>query len=239
MRTARFFVPEEWIAKSAKAFSIPAGPLHKQIVTVLRLKVGDAISLMIGDGEELDGQITEITKSAVMGVINVRAGFAESVKPAPTPIITVCAAMTKKDTFEWTLQKCTELGVVKFIPLLTDRVIKRPKDTPKRWNDIVREAAEQSGRVTLPVITEPLKLADAMTYTDKCVRIFFHESGGSKLPKLHQTSCVALFIGPEGGFTEAELTLAREAKAHIVTLGDLVLRAETAAIVGTTLLRFG
>ncbi len=233
MRTARFFVPEEWIAKSAKAFCIPAGALHKQIIAVLRLKVGDPISLMVGDGEELDGQISEITKSAVMGVI---AGSKIS-KPI-TPSITVCAAMTKRDTFEWTLQKCTELGVVKFIPLLTDRVIKRPKDTPKRWHDIVREAAEQSGRTTLPNITEPLSLKEALTYTEKCSRIFFHETGGVGLPKLHKTSCVALFIGPEGGFSDPELALARAAKAHIVTLGEFVLRAETAAIVGTTLLRF-
>jgi 16S rRNA (uracil1498-N3)-methyltransferase len=233
MRTARFFVPAEWIARSAEAFCIPASSLHKQIVAVLRMKVGDPISLMVGDGEELEGHITEITKSAVMGVI---AGSTIS-KPV-SPAITVCAAMTKRDTFEWTLQKCTELGVGKFIPLLTDRVIKRPKENPKRWSDIVREAAEQSGRTTLPIITEPLKLGEAMAYTEKCVRIFFHESGGAKLPKLHNSSCVALFIGPEGGFTEPELSLARDAKAHITTLGDLVLRAETAAIVGTTLLRF-
>lgn len=233
MRTARFFVPAEWIAKSAEAFCIPAGALHKQIVTVLRMKVGDPISLMIGDGEEHDGHITEITKSAVMGVI---AG-SKVTKPL-IPSITVCAAMTKRDTFEWMLQKCTEIGAAKFIPLLTDRVIKRPKETPKRWHDIVREAAEQSGRTTLPAITEPLSLGEAMAYTEKCSRIFFHETGGGKLPKVHQTSCVALFIGPEGGFTEPELALARDAKAHIVTLGNLVLRAETAATVGTTLLRF-
>ena len=168
MRTARFFVPPEWIAKSAEAFCIPAGAFHKQIVTVLRLKVGDPISLMIGDGEEHDGHITEITKSAVMGVI---AG-SKITKPV-IPSITVCAAMTKRDTFEWTLQKCTELGAAKFIPLLTDRVIKRPKDTPKRWYEIVREAAEQSGRTTLPAITEPLSLGEAMAYTEKCSRIFF------------------------------------------------------------------
>ncbi|HRH31856.1 MAG TPA: RsmE family RNA methyltransferase [bacterium] len=233
MRTARFFVPAEWIAKSAEAFCIPAGALHKQITTVLRMKVADPISLMVGDGEELEGHITEITKSAVMGVI-----ASSKVSKPVLPEITVCAAMTKRDTFEWTLQKCTELGAVKFIPLLTDRVIKRPKDTPKRWLEIVKEAAEQSGRTTLPTLTEPLKLGEAMAYTEKCTRIFFHETGGAKLPKLHASSCIALFVGPEGGFTDQELALAHSAKAHIVTLGNLVLRAETAAIVGTTLLRF-
>lgn len=212
MRTARFFVPPEWIAKAAGAFSIPAGNLHKQITTVLRMKVGDSISLMTGAGEEFEGHLTAITKATVMGLIT-----ATKTTPALKPELTVCAAMTKRDTFEWTLQKCTELGATKLIPLLTERVIKRPKDTPKRWNDIIREAAEQSGRTTLPTLTEPLKLAEAFSYTEKCIKIFLHESGGSKLPKLHPSSCIALFIGPEGGFTEPELALAKQHSAHLVT----------------------
>lgn len=232
MRTARFFVPAEWIAKTSQAFCIPAGTIHKQIVAVLRMKIGAPISLMAGDGEEHDCQITAFTKSAIMGII-----LSSKTTQPPTPVITVCAAITKRDTFEWMLQKCTELGAAKFIPLLTERVIKRPKDNPKRWGEIVREAAEQSGRTTLPSITEPLKLNEAMAYTEKCVRIFFHESGGTKFPKLHDSSCIALFIGPEGGFTDTELKLAQATKAHVVTIGNLVLRAETAAIVGTTLLR--
>lgn len=235
MRTARFFVPEEWVAKNAKAFSIPAGAVHKQITLVLRMKAGDQISLLTGDGQELDGQITEVTRTAIMGtILDTKSG-------APlTPHLTICAGMTKRDTFEWMLQKCTELGAAEFIPLITDRVIKRPKDTPKRWQDIVREAAEQSGRFTLPTIHEPMSLAGAMKKTNGQVQIFFHEAGGEKkLPAIHKTSKAALFIGPEGGFSEAELTAAQSAKVHIVTLGDLVLRAETAAIVGATLLRLG
>lgn len=233
MRTARFFIPAEWLAKSSKAFCIPVGSLHKQITTVLRLKIGDPLSLMINDGEEHEGHITEITRSAIMGTI------VSSKKGRPvSPTITLCAAITKRDTFEWTLQKCTELGVSKFIPLLTDRVIKRPSEVPKRWHDIVREASEQSGRTTLPIITEPMKFGEAIAATEKCIRIFMHESGGQKLPTLNSSNHLALFIGPEGGFTEPELTLAHDVKAPVVTLGDLVLRAETAAIVGTTLLRF-
>lgn len=233
MRTARFFVPAEWVAKSAKAFSIPPGSVHKQMTTVLRMKVGDAVSLLTGDGEELDGQITDINRSAIMGGI-----LGSKTLPLPSPAITVCAAMTKRDTFEWTLQKCTELGAVKFIPLLTDRVIKRPKDTPKRWHEIAREAAEQSGRVTLPSIAEPMSLKAALAETTACSKILMHESGGDKLPKLHKSSCVAVFIGPEGGFTDDEVALARTSGATIVTLGNLILRAETAAVAITTLLRY-
>ncbi len=234
MRTARFFVPAEWVAKSAEAFCIPVGPLHKQITLVLRLKVGDQMSLMTNDGSEIDCRITQMNRTAIMGLI------AGSRVPAPlTPEITVCAAITKRDTCEWMLQKCTELGVVRFFPLLTDRVVKKPKDIPRRWHEIVKEAAEQSGRVTLPTIHDPISLGQAIGKTDNHVRLLFHEAGGeSKLPALHKTSKVALFVGPEGGFTETELAIARDANAHVVTLGSLVFRAETAAVVGTALLRF-
>lgn len=234
MRTARFFVPEEWIAHSAEAFTIPAGPTHKQIVAVLRLKVGDPISLLTNDGEEIDGRITDISRSAVIGVIaGSRIG-----KPL-RPDITVCAAMTKRDTFEWMLQKCTELGANSFIPLLTDRVIKRPKDAPQRWRDIVREAAEQSGRYFLPTISEPMTLGAAIGKCKDRTLIAMHESSGSPshMPLVKDMDHAALFVGPEGGFTDAEIAILRDTGAHVVQLGDLVFRAETAAITGTALLR--
>lgn len=232
MRTARFFVPQEWIAKSAEAFSIPAGPLHKQIVTVLRMQVGDSISLMGNDGEEFDCRITEMTRSAVMGVI---AG--SKITTPPSPRITVCAAMTKRDTFEWMLEKCTELGATAFIPLMTDRVVKRTKELAPRLKLILKEASEQSGRTRIPEIKEPLTLKEALKETKGMVNVLMHESGGKDLPAIHKTSEIAVYIGPEGGFTDEEVALAESSGAHIVTMGDLVLRAETAAIATVAKLR--
>lgn len=227
MRTARFFVPEEWIALSAEAFSIPTGPLHKQIIQVLRMKEGDHISLLPNDGTEIEGRITAITRSAVTGVI-AGSTVADLIKPE----ITVCAAITKRDTFEWMLQKCTELGVSCFIPLHTDRTIKKTPGINKRWNEIIKEAAEQSGRTTMPSIEEPTTLAKALAKTKTMARILFHEEGEEKkLPTLQKTMPVAVFIGPEGGFSPQEIALAKDVDAHIVKIGSLVLRAETAAIV--------
>jgi len=235
MRTARFFVSPDWIALGAKAFSVPAGPMYKQIVAVLRMKVGDALSLCPNDGTELDCRITEITKAAILGSI-----VGSSAEKPLRPHITVCAAMTKRDTFELTLQKCTELGASAFIPLLTERVIKRGKDVPSRWTDIVREASEQSGRMILPTIADPVSLAVALNRTVGADhRIVMHESVGemSKTPKPREMDKVVLFIGPEGGFSDKEIAQCVEAKCTIVQLGSLVLRAETAAVVGTALLR--
>jgi 16S rRNA (uracil1498-N3)-methyltransferase len=233
MRTARFFVPAEWIAESAKAFSIPAGPLHKQITMVLRLKAGDEISLLPNDGTEFTSVITEINRSSVMGTIGVRA-----VGKPLAPNITVCAALTKGDSFEWMLEKCTELGASTFIPLITDRTIKRTKENPARLNLILKEAAEQSGRTSLPLLLDPMTLSAALKDTEKTVRIAMHETGGAALPKIHKTNDLALFVGPEGGFTDEEIATLKNAGAHLVTFGNLVFRAETAAVVGTTLLRF-
>lgn len=227
MRTERFFVPSEWIALQAKAFSIPAGPLHKQIVQVLRMKANDSLTLLPNNGTEIEGRITDITKSSVTGVITTLHKGTE-IKPH----VTVCAAITKRDTFEWMLQKCTELGASAFIPLHTDRTIKKTPEIHKRWNEIVKEASEQSGRSTMPVITEPTTFAKALKATQTSARIVFHEEGTeNKLPVLQKTMPIAVFIGPEGGFSPEEIELAKTNNVHIVKIGSLVMRAETAAIV--------
>lgn len=233
MRTARFFVPDAWIAKSAEAFTIPAGSTYKQIVSVLRMKAGDPVSLMTNDGTEIDGRITDITSSAILGVI---AGSLVSTPLKPS--ITVCAAVLKNDHFELLLEKCTEIGATAFIPLLTARTIKKTREVASRWNTIVKEASEQSGRTTLPVLHDPMTFDAALVKTDGLRRILLHEAGGSAMPHIRHDDDIALFIGPEGGFTQEELDAATQASTHIVHLPGTVLRAETAAIVGTALIRY-
>ncbi len=237
MRTARFFVSPEWIALGDKAFSIPAGPMYKQIVVVLRMKVGDLLSLCPNDGTELECKITEITKSAILGlIISSKAG--EVLRPS----ITICAAITKRDTFEWMLQKCTELGVTMFMPIISDRVIKRAKEVSGRWNEIVKEASEQSGRTSTPIIAEPVSLSIILhRIKDFDHKIVLHESldKTSSMPKVREMDKVAIVIGPEGGFSDKEIAQCTEAGCIIVQLGNLVMRAETAAIVATALIKLG
>lgn len=233
MLTERFFVPEEYIARKAEAFTIPAGPLYRQIVTVLRMKVGDPIAMLPNDGTEIQGTITDISRSAIMGSIT-----ATNTPDPLLPRVIVCAALLKRENFELILQKCTELGATEFIPLVTARTIKKLSDIPERWHTIVREASEQSGRILLPLLHEPMSFTKALTKTDGSSRVVLHEGHGDTLPAIKSGDTVALFVGPEGGFTDDEIALARDAKSHITHLGDhLVLRAETAAIAGTALLR--
>lgn len=236
MRTARFFVSPDWIARGASAFSIPAGPMYRQIVSVLRMKVGDVLSLCPNDGSELECVITEITKSAILGSIQ-KTNVGKPLRPS----LVVCAAVTKRDTFEWVLQKCTELGAVEFIPILTERVVKKVKDIPQRWHDIVREASEQSGRMILPELFDPMSFSAALEHTKSRERIVLHESLGklTGMPPVREMDHVALFVGPEGGFSEKEIAEAKAAGCVVAQLGPLVLRAETAAVVGTAMIRLG
>jgi 16S rRNA (uracil1498-N3)-methyltransferase len=151
----------------------------------------------------------------------------------------VCFAVTKRDTVEWMLQKCTELGVTGFFPFISERVIKKTKDIPSRWTEIIREASEQSGRMTMPTIAEPMTFAAALERMASRDRIVLHESVGNAtgMPSVRAMDHVALFVGPEGGFSDKEIAMATAAQCTIVQLGSLVLRAETAAVVGMTLLR--
>ncbi len=231
--TERFFVSPEYLAEKSQAFTIPSGPLYRQMVAVLRMKAGDELVLLPNDGRELRCKISEVNRSGIIGdIIEV------STKPQITPSITVCAALLKRENFELILQKCTELGATSFLPLVTDRTIKKLAEVPERWLTIVREASEQSGRTVMPSIQQPLSFEKALAKTDGMRRIVLHEGHGAELPKKTKNEELALFIGPEGGFTERELTLARDAGSIVTHLGEgQVLRAETAAIAGLSLLR--
>ncbi|HCC84002.1 TPA: hypothetical protein DEP96_04095 [Candidatus Uhrbacteria bacterium] len=233
MMTERFFVSPDFLAEKNQAFTIPAGPLYRQIVAVLRMKAGDLLGLLPNDGRELVCKITEINRSGIIGDI-----IETVAKPVITPNVIVCAALLKRENFELILQKCTELGATSFLPLATERTIKKLSEVPERWLAIVREASEQSGRGVIPIIHEPLSFEKALAKTDGLRRVVLHEGHGGKLPAKKKDEAIALFIGPEGGFTEREITLAKDAGSLVTHLGDeLVMRAETAAIAGLTLLR--
>jgi 16S rRNA (uracil1498-N3)-methyltransferase len=144
------------------------------------------------------------------------------------------------------LQKCTEIGVSRFIPLQTQRAVAGEPSASRleRFSEIVREAAEQSGRTVVPRVEAWQSLDDALTSAVSRGRVLFLWEGErlSAMPpaSAHRaTSEVSLFIGSEGGFGEAEAASARASGAKIVSLGPRILRAETAAIVASALVLQG
>ena len=149
--------------------------------------------------------------------------------------------MIRPERFEWALQKCTELGVSHFVPIVTRRTSHGQgivsANRMERWRRIIREAAEQSGRSRLPELEAPQRLEDALETAPRPALVAWegetHQSLKSTLERWRDQTAVSgnvsIFVGPEGGFDSDEVRLAWEHDVESVGLGKRVLRSETAA----------
>jgi 16S rRNA (uracil1498-N3)-methyltransferase len=180
----------------------------------------------------------------------VTATVLERCAGAPEPRVRVhlYQSITKGERFEWLVEKATEIGVASITPLITARsVVRTAGDAARldRWRRIAVEAAEQSGRSAIPAINAP-RAFDAALAAAEGVLVLPFEAAGEDAPPIQRaidieidalfaSSAVSIFIGPEGGYEEAEVERAREAGAAIVTMGQRVLRSETAGLIATTL----
>ena len=234
----RFFVPPESIKQETLSI---VGAQARQIALVLRQRPGDTIIVLDDTGAEFRVVLSEVQRDFVEGhVVERRAGTGE-----PRVKITLYQALLKADRFELVLQKCTELGVSSFVPLLTDRVVARESNERRtgarvgRWQRIVTEAAEQSQRSRRPTISGPATLQEAcegapwaafMPWEEEQTSGGVREAIGRSRADGWDGSEVAVFIGPEGGFTDQEAELARSLGVQTLSLGRRILRSETAAI---------
>ena len=208
---------------------------------VLRLRIGEKVAVFDGAGNEFLCSIERIERKAVSLLI------LEKINP-PSPEsnlnLTLAVALLKGEKFDLIVQKATELGVKRILPLETLRAdikIKDEKDVAKkleRWRRIALEAAKQSGRAVVPEIEKPIEFEDFVK-TSSGERIFFAERGGEKLNQMSNKDFekLTIVVGAEGGWDEREIELARAEDFKIVTLGGRILRAETAAIVTVALLQ--
>jgi 16S rRNA (uracil1498-N3)-methyltransferase len=170
------------------------------------------------------------------------------VRGEPAARITLYLALTQREKFEWMLQKCTEVGAAAFVPVISSRsLVQERGDAAKkleRWGRIVREAAEQSQRGIVPEVRAPVKfeaaLQDGSSYHLRLIPWEGEQATGLRqaLAGLQNISSptLAVFIGPEGGFSVEEIEAARGAGFQPVTLGRRILRMETAAVVAAALI---
>src|SRR5580698_8735767 len=219
-----------WIADEVSGNSAALIGTHAEHLSrVLRAKVGQEFD--IASGEEVRrGRITRIESD------RVEFELGELIPVASPPQITLVLSIFKFDRMEWAIEKCTELGVARIVPViprcteshLADAAAKRSE----RWQRIARQAAEQSRRTSPPEVSQPIKLKDALGLAGN-TRILLSESEKDlRLKDALQsaTTDVILALGPEGGWTDSELDHFRDAGWVSASLGDTVLRAETAAI---------
>jgi 16S rRNA (uracil1498-N3)-methyltransferase len=202
--------------------TITVGELYKQIVSVLKLHKGDYVRFFDGVGNESDCIIAHIGKEGIVCKVSN-----QRVQPRGRDL-TLAIGILKKDRMRWVLEKATELGVWNIIPMISERVIKRPDTVPPRWRHIVKEAAEQSGRAWLPQIERVQTFQEIIqTHQDLVVCDVNTQLPITECPSGQNT----LVIGPEGGLTKEEVTVAESLGASIVSLGTHQLRADTAAVV--------
>lgn len=236
----RFFV--DFPLADGQTVELPA-EIARQIGRVLRLRPGATITLLDDSGWEYTLELAVVEARRASGRVVARAMNAAE----PRAAITLYAAPLKGDGYAYTLQKATEIGAAAFVPIVTARTVVGEAGAGKveRWRRIVREAAEQSGRGRVPTVGAPVPFDAACRMAT--------EAGPALIPWEEERSlglraaiatlvsargplgALALFIGPEGGFTVEEIATARGHGIAPTTLGPRVLRAETAAAVATAL----
>ncbi|ACX51758.1 protein of unknown function DUF558 [Ammonifex degensii KC4] len=215
------------------------------LLSVLRLRAGDRVAVHDGEGRARAGIILRESR----GRVEVELGEYLSLPPEPPVFVTLFQGIPKGEKMDLVVQKATELGVSRIVPLLTERVVvqwdgERARKRRERWQRLAREAVRQCGRSTVPRIKEVTSLPQALEELEpETVGIMPWEgernlSLRSCLHSRHPRR-VALFIGPEGGFSEREVALARERGVFTVTLGPRILRTETAGLAALALILYG
>ncbi len=206
-------------------------------IHVMRMKTGDIFIACGGDETEYISEISEITEDALYAEIRdiIRSAAEPGVK------VTVFQGLPKGDKLELIIQKAVELGVYEIVPVQTKRAVVKIDDRKKaakvqRWNKISESAAKQSGRGIVPQIKEPVSMktaAEMMKSFDLAVMAYEEEKDitlKSVLQSAENAKTIAIFIGPEGGIDKAEAQMLVSAGAKSVTLGNRILRTETAPI---------
>jgi len=205
----------------------------QQIKSVLKLKKDDRVILCDGNGQKAEAEIVSLGKTNIE-VFIIRIFGEES---EPTNQVTLYCAMSDKEDFESVVPKIVETGVFKIVPVATDRTTKL-KINRTFLEKSIKKSAEQAERAIMPLLGEALDLELACgDAVQNNLNIFFDPGGKSvnSLPRLKKPSHVGIFIGPNGGWSDREIALAKDKGMKIVSLGNTVMRGETAAIIGTYL----
>lgn len=229
MRIHRFFISQ--VLSCEGGFVVSDKNLLNQWRNVLRMGEGDELIAFDGSGDEALCEFRALgAKSATLLVKERRTGL------APARGVTLFMSLIKRDNFELVLEKATELGVSRIVPIEAARSEKKGINC-ERSEKILREAAEQSGRATIPTLDDVGSIQDIFKKYQMPLVVF--DPRGEKSAREHfnmnTTGPVGVAIGPEGGFTEDELALFSAHDVPLVATGPTILRAETAAVVALTL----
>jgi 16S rRNA (uracil1498-N3)-methyltransferase len=217
------------------------GSAANHITRVLRLRSGDALTVFDGSGGEFGARIEEFRRdTVVVSVEDHRALDRES----PLPL-TLAQGISRGERMDWIIQKATELGASRIVPVFTKRSMVRLDDKQaerklQHWRAIAVAACEQCGRNRLPDLVTPVDFFDVLpeSFTQGTTRLLLSPSGDLRIDDLRDIHTgVTVLIGPEGGLDEVEQEAALRAGFKAIRMGPRVLRTETAAIAALTILQ--
>lgn len=238
MSAPRFYCPPPLPLNTN--YELPPEAAH-HASRVLRLRVGDAVQIFDGLGNALDATINAINgKHVLLGNLQTCMGQQE-----PGLRIVLAQAMSTSEKMDWVVQKATELGAAEIVPVQTQRSVaklagSRAEKRAEHWRNVAVSACEQCGRNTLPQLHAPQDLDNWLNEMRRAPgsKFILLPGGASNLQaQPRPQGRVTLLIGPEGGFTADEASVAQQAGFIPVLLGPRVLRTETAAIAGIAALQ--
>lgn len=223
----KFFTTADYINKDELKI---VGEDVAHISKVLRMSPGESIVVCDGNGNDYDAEIASITKTEVTARI-IRSYVCDA---EPSVSVTLYQALPKQGKMEYIIQKTTELGIAKIVPVYTKRCVVKPSDKSERWNKVALSAAKQCGRGVVPEVSQTISFDQAIKEMQgfDCALMPYECEQQNKLKSVlkdNEYKTVSVFIGPEGGFDLSEVEKAVNAGVKTVTLGKRILRTETAA----------
>lgn len=211
----------------------------QHVGVVLRMRVGEELTLFCGDNREFQATIESVKKRQV----NVVIGKVQN-KNCESPLtIHLAQAISKGERMEFVMQKAVELGVTSITPLITERCVvkldmERMAKKHQQWHGIIISACEQSGRNTVPLLYNPIPFDRYIQQAQAELRLILHPGENKRCRHYSiERTPIDLLIGPEGGFSDNEVRFAKEHGFQPLSLGPRVLRTETAAITALSILQ--
>jgi 16S rRNA (uracil1498-N3)-methyltransferase len=230
----RLFLPRE---KLSSEQIIINGKDARYLSSVLRVRPGEPITIFDGQGNRYICNISEIHKKEVL-VEKIKKEIYSTESPVS---IVLAQGIPKGDKMDFIVQKSTELGVKKIIPLITERSQVRYTAKGERWRKIAVSASQQSGREKIPDVDESLSIKEFLSRNQKGI-IFSEEEKKQSLKKalkdFEKSPTITLLIGTEGGFSHNELALAIDSGFISASLGPRIFRTETAAIAAVSIIQY-
>ncbi len=235
----RFYAPPEYFNEQTITLNLEE---TRHLRDVLRLREGEKVSVFDGLGREFLGKIETIAKKETL--LRIIEEIAPT-SPESNLDLTLVIALLKGEKFDLVIQKAVELGISKFVPLITKRCEVKLKETDKkleRWRKIILEASKQCGRAKLMKLERPAEFESIVKNSASQILsgqnfVLFSEKAGESFSAIKSGEKLTALVGSEGGWEDAEIVLARQNGFQIITLGGRIVRAETAVIAFSALLQ--